>query len=348
MNFRLKTGLAAMAVGLAISATAASAERIVMSCFFPPQNFVCTEWFPELKRRVEQATEGRVMVSTPPKSLAAPPDQYDGVVGGVMDGAMQFNAFLSNQVPGVQFSLLPFVGAEESEYASPALWNTYQKFFGDKDEYGEAVLVSLVASNGSEIWSLTDDPILTVDDIRNRKMWALPGTVAKVTKATGSPVVAGPAVQMLEIISKGVVDGYIGVPYTSLISFKILDYTKSGTLTEGKLFQPTFSFLMSRSKWEKISPEDRAAIMDALGEDFARWVGKNQDRQAAKAKEAVVAAGVELIEADPALERNLRELGQPQIDAWIERVGEMGVDGQEVLDYYAAEIEKNRAAAGDD
>jgi len=52
---------------------------------------------PELKQRIETATEGRVKVNVPPKSLAAPPDQYDGVVGGVMDGALQFNAFIANK-----------------------------------------------------------------------------------------------------------------------------------------------------------------------------------------------------------------------------------------------------------
>ena len=206
---------------------------------------------PELKNRIETATEGRVKVNTPPKSLSAPPDQYDGVVGGVMDGALQFNAFIANQVPGIQFSLLPFVGSTHSEVAGPALWETYQKFFADKNEFGKAKLIAVYASSGSEIYSVTDAPILTAADIGSRKMWGLPGVVANTLKATGSSVVAGPAVQMLEVISKGVVDGYAGVPWGSVQAFKLGDYTKSGTELERKLFQPTFSFVVSNAKWDK-------------------------------------------------------------------------------------------------
>ncbi len=146
-----------------------------------------------------------------------------------MDGALQFNAFIANQVPGIQFSMLPFVNGTRSEVAGPAMWDTYQKFFADKNEYGEAILISFYASSGNEIFSMNDTPIQTIEDIGNRKMWGLPGVVANTLKGTGSSVVAGPAVQMLEIVSKGVVDGYAGVPWGSVAAFKLGDYTESAT-----------------------------------------------------------------------------------------------------------------------
>lgn len=145
-----------------------------------------------------------------------------------MDGAVQFNAFIANQVPGIQFSMMPFIGATRSEVAGPALWDTYQEFFADKNEYGDAVLISVYTSSGNEIYSLNDTPILTIEDIGNRKMWGLPGMVANTLKGAGSSVVAGPAVQMLEVISKGVVDGYAGVPWGSVAAFKVGDYGSDG------------------------------------------------------------------------------------------------------------------------
>ena len=343
MTFKLAAGAVALAMSATIGAPLQAAERIIFNCFFPPKHYACTEWAPEIKQRIETATEGRVKINTPPKSLAAPPDQYDAIVGGVMDGGYQFNAFIANKVPGIQFSLLPFAGALESEATGPALWNTYQKFFADKDEYGDAVLISVTASNGSELFSMTDTPIQTVADIANRKMWALPGVTANTMKGAGSPVVAGPAVQMLEIISKGVVDGYAGVPWSSVAAFKLIDYTKSATLLEGKLFQPTFSVMISRAKWDKISPEDQAAIMEVMGADFAKWAGAVQDKYNSKGREAATAGGVAIVEGSDELEAQLREIGQPMVDAWIAKAGEMGVDGQEVLDFYQAEIAKYRA-----
>lgn len=344
MNFKITAGALAYALSVGISAPAHAAERVIFNCFFPAKHYVCTDFLPELKNRIETATEGRVKVNTPPKSLSAPPDQYDGVVGGVMDGALQFNAFIANQVPGIQFSMLPFVNGAKSEVAGPALWETYQQFFADKDEYGDAVLISVYASSGNEFFSMNDTPIESIEDIGNRKMWGLPGIVANTLKGTGSSVVAGPAVQMLEIVSKGVVDGYAGVPWGSVAAFKLGDYTKSATELETKLFQPTFSFLISKTKWEKFSTEDQAAIMDVMGADYAKWAGAFQDKVNDSARKALMESGIKAIEGSEALENGLRELGQPISDEWIAKMGEMGIDGQSVIDYYLSRIAVGDAA----
>lgn len=344
MKLKFTAGAAALALSTAFAAPTTAAERVIFNCFFPAKHYVCTVMLPELKNRIETATEGRVKVNTPPKSLSAPPDQYDGVVGGVMDGALQFNAFIANQVPGIQFSMLPFVNGTSSAVAGPALWDTYQKFFADKNEYGEAKLISVYASSGNEFFSLNDTPIETLEDIGSRKMWGLPGIVANTLKGTGSSVVAGPAVQMLEIISKGVVDGYAGVPWGSVRAFKLGDYTKSATETENKLFQPTFSFLISKAKWDKFSTEDQAAIMDVMGADFAKFAGAVQDGANDKGRVAMMEAGVKVVEGSKELENGLRELGQPITDKWIAQMGEAGVDGQEVIDFYLARIAELEAS----
>lgn len=345
MKLKLTAGAAALALSTAFAAPAFAAERVIFNCFFPAKHYVCTVMLPELKKRIETATEGRVKVNVPPKSLSAPPDQYDGVVGGVMDGALQFNAFIANQVPGIQFSMMPFINASRAEVAGPALWDTYQEFFADKNEYGEAHMISLYASSGNEIYSMNDTPIQKIDDIGSRKMWGLPGVVANTLKATGSSVVAGPAVQMLEIISKGVVDGYAGVPWGSVAAFKIGDYTKSATELDSKLFQPTFSFLISKAKWDKFSAEDQAAIMEVMGADFAKFAGAVQDGANDKARAAMIEAGVEIVKGSDALEADLRKLGQPITDKWVAQMGESGVDGQAVIDFYLARIAEIEATA---
>lgn len=338
---------ALVAVGLAAGAgPAQAAERWVFNCFFPPQHYICTDVLVELKNRVEKATAKRVRVSIPPKSLAAPPDQYDGVANGVMDGALQFNQFIANRVAGIQVGQLPFVGIENSEAGSVALWKTYQQFFADKNEYADVHLLTVYASNGAEFWSMTDKPIETMEDIASRKMWALPGVTANLVKATGSSVVAGPAVQMLEIISKGVVDGYVGVPASSVLDFKLGDYTRSGTVFKRKVFTPTFSFFVSKKKWEAVSKADQAAIMSVLGEDFARYTGRVVDAAQARGHAFLVEKNIRLVEGSDELLNQLDALGQPAIDAWVARVDKLGVDGKKVVAFYRAMLaQESRAMA---
>jgi TRAP-type C4-dicarboxylate transport system substrate-binding protein len=294
-------------------------------------------------QEIEKATSGRVKFNIPPKTLAAPPDQYDGVVNGVMDGAIQFNQFISNKVTGIQVGQLPFIGTEAAESGSVALWRTYQKFFADKNEYGPVKLLAVYATNGAEFWSMTDQPIRTVEDIKSRKMWALPGVTANIIKDTGSAVVAGPAVQMLEIISKGVVDGYTGVPYSSVGQFKLADYTKSGTIFKRKIFTPTFSFFIHEKKWGEIAAADRDAIVALSGEKMSRHFGKIQDSFQDRIRAQLLKDGLQIVQGDDAVLAQLEAIGQPMTDAWLKKVAAMGVDGKAAIAYYKSVLDEEDA-----
>jgi len=321
----------------------ASAQTILYNCFFPPQHSACRVMLREWSKEIEKETAGRDKFSVPPKSLAAPADQYDGVVNGVMDAAIQFNQFISNKVTGIQVGQLPFIGTESAESGSVALWRTYQKFFADKNEYGPVKLLADYATNGAEFWSMTDQPITTIEDLKSRKMWALPGVTANIIKGTGSAVVAGPAVQMLEIISKGVVDGYTGVPYSSVVQFKLRDYTKSGTIFKNKIFTPTFSFFVHEKKWNAISAADRKAIVALSGEKMSRHFGRIQDGVQKKARDTLLKDGLKIVKGDDAVLAELEAIGQPMIDAWLKKVAAMGVDGKAVIAYYKSVLAEEDA-----
>ena len=321
----------------------AGAQTIVFNCFFPPQHYTCRTMLRGWSERIEKATSGRVKFNIPPKSLAAPPDQYDGVVNGVMDGAIQFNQFIANKVTGIQVGQLPFIGTESAESGSVALWRTYQKFFAGKNEYGPVKLLAVYATNGAEFWSMTDQPIRTIEDLKSRKMWALPGVTANLIKGTGSAVVAGPAVQMLEIISKGVVDGYTGVPFSSVVQFKLKDYTKSGTLFKRKIFTPTFSFFIHEKKWNTISAADRKAIVALSGEKISRHFGQVQDKVQNKARTELLKDGLKIVKGSDATLAQLEAIGQPMTDAWLKKVAAMGVDGKAVIAYYKSVLDEEDA-----
>lgn len=326
-----------------LAPAAASAQTIVYNCFFPPQHYTCRVMLRDWSKEIEKATSGRVKFNIPPKTLAAPPDQYDGVVNGVMDAAIQFNQFIANKVTGIQVGQLPFIGTESAESGSIALWRTYEKFFAGKGEYGPVKLLAVYATNGAEFFSMTDQPIRSVADIKSRKMWALPGVTANIIKETGSAVVAGPAVQMLEIISKGVVDGYTGVPFSSVGQFKLTDYTKSVTVFKHKIFTPTFSFFIHAKKWNEIAAADRAAIEALSGEKISRYFGQVQDGFQHKIREGLLKGGLKVVQGDDAALAQLEALGQPMIDDWLKKTAAMGVDGKAAMAYYKSVLEAEDA-----
>lgn len=324
----------ALALGLAPQSSHA-AENILYNCFHPPQYYTCAVIYPEMAKRIKEATDGRVTLSTPPKSLAAANEQFQGVTNGVMDGATSFTPFIAAETAGMQLPVLPFVGRANAEAASRAMYKTYHKFFAGKPgEFEHVELIGIYSINGSDIWSINGKPILSVKDIADRKMFAVAGVAANVVKLTGSSVVAGPAVQMLESIANGVVDGYAGVTWDVLQDFNTGQYTKSGTFTDRKITQPTFAMFINKDKWNKISPEDQKAIHAALGEDFSAWIGKKTDENFDKARKKWMAAGVKTYDASPEFEAEMTKLSSPLVDAWKDKVKSMGIDGDEVIAHF--------------
>ena len=63
---------------------------------------------------------------------------------------------------------------------------------------------------GGQMYSLTDKPITTLAELKDHKMWALPGAPAELMKRLGVPFVSAPSVRQQELFSRHVVEGAIG------------------------------------------------------------------------------------------------------------------------------------------
>ncbi|MEM9224443.1 MAG: hypothetical protein AAGB11_18865 [Pseudomonadota bacterium] len=330
---RILIALAMLFGATVYSAAPADAQtRLLVNCFWPPQHFMCREILPEWIKRVEEATDGRVRGLIPPKSVAAAPEQWDSVVKGITDVAAQFNGFVQNRVQGPLVAMNLFTGINDAQAMSEALWETYEGYF--PNEYEGIKLLSLWVITPGDMWSQTDEPILSVDDLTDRKVWTLPGPPAALLKGIGAGAVAGPAVQANEIISRGVVDGYIALSPNSADTFQLIPYTNSRTVFSKGLYTTTFSLLINEDKWAEISPEDQAAIMKVSGPAFGRFASKfwmDLDETSAK---KVAEAGIKTHEAPKEFEDALVEQSKGITAAWIEKASAKGIDAEAALDFY--------------
>ena len=267
---RLTCALAgAVALTGAFTQAASAQTRILLNCFFPPQHFICQDVLGGWAKDVTDATESRVRVAILPQTMAPPPEQLISARAGVFDAAIQMNGFIENEVVGTQVSQLPFTGVSDGRANSLALWNTYEKYLSSNDEYDGVELLGLFVAPGADFYSLTDEPIRSLEDMKSMKMWATPGATAEILKQAGSAVVAGPAVQMTELIQRGVVDGFVGIPASDAMAFNVLPSAKSATVTRLKITTPTFSFFINDDAWAKIDPADQE-IKDGAVEMFLK------------------------------------------------------------------------------
>lgn len=327
----------AVAVTLALIPVAAHAKtRLVVNCFWPAKHFACSEVLPGWLDEIERVTDGRVTGIIPPKSVAPPPEQLASVEKGLADVAVQFNGLIQNRVKGPLVAMQPFTGIHDAEKMSRALWATNREYF--PDEFDTVHLLSQFVISPGELFSQTDTPINSIDELAGRKIWALPGPLAAISKKIGAGVVSTPAVKSNEIISRGVVDGHLGLDPQALRTFQLMPYTKSTTKFSKAVYSTSFSVFVNKDTWAEISPEDQEAIMsvsaDVLGAAFgARW-----NKAAAGAEASYGEAGLEVVDADPGFEAALVESSAFVTEGWLKAAGEAGIDGTAALAFYKAQL----------
>lgn len=339
MNFNwLATGAIATAA-LSTAGTMASAKtRIIANCFWPPQHFVCQEVLPGWLDAVAEVTEGRVVGNIPPKSVAPPPEQLASVEKGIVDAAVQFNGLIGNRVNGALTAMQPFSGTMDGTAMTTAAWETRQKFY--PDEFDTVELLAQWVITPGQLFSDTDSPIVTIDDFKSRKMWALPGPLANIAKDIGAAVVATPAVKSNEVIANGVVDSHMGLGGDAVQSFQVIPYIKSMTRFSTPVYTTTFSFVINKDKWAEISPEDQKAIRDLSQEKVGMVATGLWDSTSAAVYARFDELGIKVVDADPALEQALVDAAGPATQAWKDKAKQAGIDGDAALAYYRQRVKE--------
>jgi TRAP-type C4-dicarboxylate transport system substrate-binding protein len=330
--------LAAAAVLAALVPAAQAQEtKVLFNSFIQPKHPYNTHMLNVWLADVTKATGGRVKFEVPPSSLAAPPQQYDSTVKGIMDAAYQFHGFLADRVKLAQVAHLPW-GTTNPVSNSRALWLTHEKYFAKADEYKDVQLLALFVALPGTTFSMKE-PIQAVKDLKGLKIFGLPGVPARVLEMAGAAVVAQPAVRSHEVISSGTVDAFSGYSVTDAVAFHTLGYAKSITDLPGHLSVPSFAMFMNKKKWQSIPQQDRDIITKMAGAGFAKYLAPYIELEE-KARQEAAAKGIKIGMASEAFVAELRKIAEPLEQSWLADAQKLGVDGKAALAFYRQESKR--------
>lgn len=320
----------------AVGATAASAQTtIVFNNFLSPTDELWADVMLPWTAEIEAVTEGRVTFVVPGSSLGPPPELLNMVRAGVADGAFQMVSFLREAHPELQLPLLPMTYYGDVA-TSVALWRTYESRMADANPMADVELLGLVTVPPGSLLNLRPEAFGSLADLSGVRMWALPGLAAETMSALGTAVTPGPAVQMYEVISGGVVDAFCCIDYGTVEAFNVSQYVRSVTEVPASIFAPAFAVFLSSEIWSEISPEDQEAIRAVSGEALARRVaGFDADNEAARQR--FIEAGIPIEMASEAFVAEIEAAVEPVREAWFASVEQLGIDGRAALDFYLAE-----------
>ena len=329
--------IAALAAALCIPAHAQT--TLTYSSWVSPQHHLSI-WQANWTAEVEKATGGRVKFQVLPKHPSAPPGTFDAV----RDGLVDLSYVTASYTPARHvFPLMPELpgAGNTAEVNSVAYSRIHWKYFQKEGEYNGVKLLAVFTHGPGQMF--TKKPVKGIDDLKGLKIRTGGGVAEAVANALGTSAFVKPAPESYELLKTGVADG-VFFPMESIISFKLDTVLEQATLFPGGMYSSAFGFFMNQDKWNKLAKQDQAIIEKHSFEYAARSNGKSWDTADQRGLEALKKAKVRIVQADKALQAEVRKRSEPIIDQWIAKADAKGVDGKRVLAEFRAELKK--VAAG--
>lgn len=336
-----KTLMALAALTSTLAATPSFATELLrMSSSYPSTHPVMTQALNPWAAKVAEVTEGRVKVIVLPKIVGSFAGQYDVAATGQADITMGNQSYSPGRFRQYAFAELPGNG-NRAEALSAAFWDTYREFFAAKDEMSDVKLLTLHTAGPGEMFT-SDHVVTSVDGNSGVKIRGGGEAATRVIDTLGMTSVQAPFSKAAEMISNGIVDGAM-LDRSLVPVFGFDRYFRNRFTYDGGLYNVSYFLVTNKAKWERLSPEDQAAIDAISGEVLAGQIGRIWDELGDAADQKFDADGLVTTRADGALAAQLKTAFEGYEQDWIDAVEADGIDGRAVIDAYRARVRELEA-----
>ena len=336
-----KFALTATVLGVLSVGGVSAQTTLTMSSWVGPSHPLTRDVLGGWAAAVEKATNGRVKLQMLPKAPMAAPGTFDGVRDGLVDVSYVTASYTPARHPLPLLAELPGSGGS-AEVNSVAYNRIHWKYLQQANEYKGVKLLGVFTHGPGQMFSVKK-PVNSVADLSGMKVRSGGGISEASAKALGASPLVKPAPESYELLSSGVADATF-FPSESIKSFNLDKVVKHATYFPGGFYSSSFGFFMNEDKWNKLSKQDQDAITSVSGEALARLAGKAWDAADKVGIEALKAAGVTMVDANPAFVADVRKRTEPLINDWIKAANAKGIDGAKVYAEFHEELKK--VAAG--
>lgn len=296
--------------------------KLTYANFPPASTFPCVQmerWAKEVKER----TKGKVDVQTFPGGTLLPAKNiFDGVLTGSADIGNFAMSYQPGRFPISEAIDLP-IGFSSAKAASQALCDLVLKY--KPKEFEKVKIITLFTCPPANI--MTKTPVKSLSDLKGMEL-RVGGTQAEIIKALGGIPIAMPQSDVPEALQKGTVKGSVSSMET-LKDFNFAAYTPNATIAN--LWVVTFAVVMNMDKWNSL-PDDVKKVIDDLSLDQTLWTADFVD---AHVKESLDWSkekyNLQLFTLPQTEISQIPVTVKPIIDAYVKRVTEQGLPGEQIL-----------------
>ena len=259
-----------------------------------PANNPVSQGMEKFAELVEQKTNGSVKVEVYLNAqLGSENETIDQVQAGTLDLARVNTSALQATVDDFGVYSLPFIFTSTEQKYNVLDGEVGAQLDSVLDQYNMKNLCYLEA--GSRNFYTTDKPITCVADMKGLKVRVQPSNVAiKMVELLGGAATPMDYGEVYQGLQTGVIDAAENdfVSYYTSGHYEVAPYYS----LDGHMAPPAV-LLISLNAWNKLSPEQQAAVQEAADE-AAEWQRKAMDDYQNESRAAVEEAGCQVIDVN--------------------------------------------------
>jgi len=275
-----QTAIVALALAFGVQAAPAQETRLIFTSLSPggsPNSVFFNAW----AQKVNEQSKGALKVEVRDGvTLANFGNSYDRVLADVVQIAWVQPAFVAGKFPLAEITNLPFM-TDSDENCSLSLWRYY------KSPVMQAELKDVVpiwASCLGQTGVHFAKPLHSDVDLSGLKLRVAGKIPSQIVERMGGQPVSMTAEALYESLQRGTIDGAV----TSWAAFEPYKLQEVAFYhLEVPIGSTPSMFVMSRKKYDSLSPEARKVIDDNSGETATREAAKHFASQAQRARDKV-------------------------------------------------------------
>lgn len=276
---------------LASASFAAACEITLRSSDTHPDGYPTVEGVKAMAAEVKEKTDGRVCIEVfPSAQLGEEKDTIEQTQFGVIDMVRASFGTFNDMVPETQLFSLPYL-FRSTEHMHKVMDGPIGEELAAAFEPHDLVALAYY-DGGARSFYNSEKPIKSIEDLKGMKFRVMQNDVfVDMMAAMGANATPMPYGEVYSAIQTGVIDGAEN-NYPSYDSSGHAEVAKYFTLDQHLMVPEVVT--MSKTSWEKLTPEDQDIIRTAA-KNSAEIERKLWAEQEAKSEEKVVAAGSEII-----------------------------------------------------
>ncbi|MFC0338414.1 TRAP-type C4-dicarboxylate transport system, substrate-binding protein [Kushneria avicenniae] len=269
MNIRSRICVLTAAAALLTAGASQAATTLRMSHFWPGPSAINQQIFEAWAQRVEEASNGELRVQNfPSQTLSKADDTYDATVKGITDIGVTAQGYTAGRFPLSQIVELP--GVAESAPEGACIMQTLYDDGHFGDEYRDTHVLFMFTTGPGYIHTRETD-VQTPADLQGLRIRRPTAVAGGLLEGMGARPIGMPAPDIYTAMQRGVLDG-LSFPWEGMKVFRLNELAHYHT--QVPFYTLVFVATMNKNTWERLSPEQQAAIDANSGMAWARNAGE--------------------------------------------------------------------------